>query len=207
MAPSPDAILALLAMALPLMGSPGPAIVALTASGAAFGVRASLPFLFGILLGIFCVLGMTASGVTGLLLAVPGLGPVLVGAAVLYMLYLAYRIATAPVPGIAEATDSSVPGFGAGLVLAFTNVKAYTMFSALYASHTLIEGAPVADTAFKYAILTCIMMSVNTLWLIFGGVFAGLIRTPRIGRAFNVTMAVFLLLSVALAAVPLDVSD
>ncbi|MEO9900788.1 LysE family translocator [Nisaea sp.] len=202
MTPTLDSILSMLAMALPLMGSPGPAIVAVTANGAAFGVRASLPFLFGIYAGVFTVLCLTASGVTGLLLAVPGAGPVLVGAAILYMLYLAYRIATAPLPGMNADTGGAAPGFASGYTVSMINVKAYTVFSALYAGNVLIETDPIMDTLFKLGVLTCIMLFVNGSWLVFGGVFANLIRSPKIGRAFNITMAILLLVSVALAVKP-----
>lgn len=202
MFPTLDSVLALLAMAFPLMGSPGPAIVAITANGAAFGVRASLPFLLGIYCGVFVVLCLTASGVTGLLLALPGVGPILVVAAALYMLYLAYKVATAPVPGMGGADTADSPGFGAGLLVALINVKAYTVFSALYASNILIPGDPIRDTLAKLSVLTCVMLFVNGSWLIFGGIFAGFIRSPRIGRAFNITMAILLLVSVTLAVIP-----
>jgi len=202
MFPTLDSVLAMLAMALPLMGSPGPAIVAITANGAAFGIRASLPFLFGIYVGVFTVLCLTASGVTGLLLALPGVGPVLVMAAVLYMFYLAYRIATAPPPGMHGTDAPDPPGFGVGIVVSLTNVKAFTVFTALYAGNVLIETDPIHDTLTKLAILTCVMLFVNGSWLVFGGVFANLIRSPRAGRAFNVTMAILLLVSVALAVIP-----
>ena len=202
MFPTLDSVLALLAMAFPLMGSPGPAIVAITANGAAFGIRAGLPFLFGIYAGIFTVLCLTASGVAGLLLALPGVGPVLVMAAVLYMIYLAYRVATAPPTGMHGTDNPAPPGVGAGIVVALTNVKAYTVFTALYAGNILIENDPVQDTLTKLAVLTCVMLFVNGSWLVFGGVFANLIRSPKIGRAFNVTMAILLLASVALAVIP-----
>ena len=202
MTPTLDSILAMLAMALPLMGSPGPAIVAVTANGAAFGVRASLPFLAGIYAGVFTVLCLTASGVTGLLLAVPGAAPVLVGAAILYMLYLAYRIATAPLPGMTADAGDAAPGFVPGYMVSLINVKAYTVFTALYAGNVLIETDPITDTLFKLGVLTCIMLFVNGTWLVFGGVFASFIRSPKIGRAFNVTMAILLLVSVALAVKP-----
>jgi threonine/homoserine/homoserine lactone efflux protein len=123
-------------------------------------------------------------------------------AAVLYMLYLSYRIATAPPPGMHGTEDPDPPGFGAGLVVALTNVKAYTVFTALYAGNILIETDPIRDTLTKLAILTCVMLFVNGSWLVFGGIFANLIRSPKVGRAFNITMAVLLLVSVALAVIP-----
>jgi len=66
-------LLPLLLAALPLMGSPGPATLSLAAVGTAFGLRAGVPYLLGIIAGTHLVLVMIATGVTGLVLAEPAL--------------------------------------------------------------------------------------------------------------------------------------
>ena len=71
-----DLILLVLA-ALPLMGSPGPATLSLAALGAAFGARASVNYLLGIILGTTGVLLLIAAGITGLILAEPALTTVM----------------------------------------------------------------------------------------------------------------------------------
>jgi len=65
----------LLVTALAVMGSPGPATISLTATGAAFGVRRSLAYLAGIVVGTSVVLVAVATGITATLLAVPSLRP------------------------------------------------------------------------------------------------------------------------------------
>ncbi len=72
----------LLVTALAIMGSPGPATISLTASGAAFGVRRSARYLAGIVAGTAVVLLAVAAGVTGALLATPALRPALIAVAV-----------------------------------------------------------------------------------------------------------------------------
>ncbi|HEV3498312.1 MAG TPA: LysE family translocator, partial [Actinomycetes bacterium] len=84
----------LVVTALALMGSPGPATVSLAAAGSAYGVRRSLGYLAGIVLGTAVVLVAVAAGITVTLLAVPVLRSVLVALSVAYILWLAYRIAT-----------------------------------------------------------------------------------------------------------------
>src|SRR5687767_12697658 len=79
-----------------LMGSPGPSTVSLTASGAAFGLRRSLPYCAGLIAGTLAVLLAVVAGVTALLLTLPGAAPVLTAASAVYIIYLAYRIASAP---------------------------------------------------------------------------------------------------------------
>ena len=62
---------------LALAGSPGPATLSLAATGAAFGSRNGLSYMTGINIGMLVVLVITASGVTGVVLAIPGATPVI----------------------------------------------------------------------------------------------------------------------------------
>src|SRR5690348_3820907 len=82
---------ALVVTSLAIMGSPGPATISLTAAGSAFGFRRSLGYLAGIAAGTWIVLVAVAAGVTAALLAVPGLRPVLVAGAAVYIVWLAYH--------------------------------------------------------------------------------------------------------------------
>jgi threonine/homoserine/homoserine lactone efflux protein len=50
----------------------------------------------GIVVGMVVVMAITATGVIGVFLAIPGVAPVVATAAALYVVYLAFRIATAP---------------------------------------------------------------------------------------------------------------
>ena len=78
-----DALPGFLLAGLALAGSPGPATLSLAAAGAAFGTRRVAGYLAGIVVGMVAVMAITASGVVGLLLAVPGVAPVVTVAAAL----------------------------------------------------------------------------------------------------------------------------
>src|SRR5258707_7155822 len=93
-----------------LAGSPGPATLSLAASGAAFGARRSLGYLAGIVVGMVGVMAVTAAGLVGVLLAVPGATPVVVALAAGDFVYLAVRIAPAP-PLPVSAAPSRRPAF------------------------------------------------------------------------------------------------
>jgi threonine/homoserine/homoserine lactone efflux protein len=97
-----DVLLGFILTGFALAGSPGPATLSLAATGAAFGARHGLGYMAGIDVGMAGVMGITASGVVGLLLALPGATPIVTVLAGAYFLYLAYRIATAP--PLAETT-------------------------------------------------------------------------------------------------------
>ena len=183
---------------LALTGSPGPATLGLAAAGAAFGPRRSLGLFAGILVGVLIVMLATGSGLTGLVLAHPRLGPAVSIMAAAYMLYLAYRIGTAPPPAETAAGDRP-PGFVAGLLLGFGNPKAYAAMAALFSGFLLVPDRPVADVAAKVAILLVIMVTVNIAWLLAGSALARAFRDPALARAINIAFAVLLIVSVALA--------
>ena len=69
-----------------LAGSPGPNTLSLAATGAAFGARRGLAFLCGLVIGMVAVMLITASGVVGIVLALPGLAPAITAAAAAYFL-------------------------------------------------------------------------------------------------------------------------
>ena len=73
--------------------TPGPNNAMLLASGANFGLRATLPHLAGITAGFFALLIAVGAGLGGLFTAYPVLHRVLGYAGAAYLLYLAARIA------------------------------------------------------------------------------------------------------------------
>jgi threonine/homoserine/homoserine lactone efflux protein len=182
-----------------LTGSPGPNTLGLAAASAAYGLRGSLMLLGGAIVGVYAVILATATGLTGLVLAQPGVAPVVSVVAALYMLYLAYRIATAP-PAV-KAADGSVPGFGFGLFLGLGNPKAYAAMVALYSGFTLVGNDPVADALAKTAVLAPMIVAVDVVWLLVGSALTRASQRPAVHRAINVAFAVLLVASVALTFV------
>lgn len=193
-------ILILWLTAIPLMGSPGPATLSLAALGSAYGIRDSIPYYFGVVLGTTGVLLMIGLGLTGILLAHPELALIVTVAAALYILYLAYRIATAPV-GNEARDDAPPPAFRSGLVLAIANPKAFAAIGAVYSGHEIIEGNVVADGFWKIICLVMVIVVVNYLWLAGGSAFSSVLSNPRTSRVVNRVFACLLVASVGLAFV------
>ena len=196
--PSIEAISLLLLAALPLMGSPGPATMSLAATGAAFGARRGVPYLVGIILGTTATLLLVASGVTGMILAIPGAAPVLIVAAAAYILYLAWRIATAP-PLAEVRHDARKPALWGGLLLAVANPKAYAAIGAVYSSAGRVAERADLDAALKVAALAGVIVVVNAAWMLFGATLGGALRRPRSARIINVSFAILLVASVAVS--------
>lgn len=188
--------------AIPLMGSPGPATLSSAAMGAAYGFRGGLGYAAGVMAGTFSVLLLIASGITGMLLAVPGMVPFLTVLGGAYILYLAYRIATAPV--LSETSGSQrQPSFVGGYVLAIANPKAFAAIGAVYAGHVLVEGDLWRDAVAKVAALSLIIVLANSTWLALGSALSRILRDPRKGRIANIGFAVLLVVSVAMAFLPM----
>ena len=126
-----DGLSGFLLAALALAGSPGPATLSLTATGAAFGAGRGIAYLAGIVIGMVAVMAAVAAGLVGLLMAVPGVTPVVMVLAAAYFLYLAWRIAMAP-PLADDHGQRRAPTFVAGLALSLVNPKGYAAMAALY---------------------------------------------------------------------------
>lgn len=103
-------LVALLFAAVVVMGSPGPSTVSATAMGASYGVRRSLKYAWGLIAGTVAVLLLVSTGVTAFVMSMPSAARILNIVSALYILYLAYRIATAP-PLDKRAENLSSPAF------------------------------------------------------------------------------------------------
>jgi threonine/homoserine/homoserine lactone efflux protein len=192
-----DALLALILAGLVLAGSPGPNTMSLAAAGAAFGARRSVAYMVGLALGMLAVMVIVASGVVAMLLAVPGIAPVATIAALLYFIYLAWKIATAP-PLSEGGAERRAPSLTDGLLQSLVNPKGYAAMLALFASHTLIAARLLSDAALKIAVTMVIIAFVNLIWLYVGSGLARSFRSPRSNRIINITFAVLLLASAVL---------
>ena len=186
----------LLVTALAIMGSPGPATVSLAAAGSAYGVRRSLGYLAGIVAGTVVVLVAVATGITATLLAVPALRAVLLVLSAAYILWLAWRIATAGV-GTGPRLGAA-PSLAGGAMLGVANPKAWVAIAATFGSTRLADPA-TTDAAAKVALLSVVAVLIMTVWLIVGASFAPALRDPRRARVVNLALAAALVAATALA--------
>jgi len=192
-----EGLLGFLLAGFALTGSPGPATLSLAATGAAFGARRGLGYMIGIIVGVVAVMALVASGLTGLMLALPGAASAMAALATAYIVWLAWRIATAPPLG--EQASASAPSIVAGFFLGLANPKAYAAMAALFSGFVLIHGRPGTDAILKALLLVCIMTAVDLAWLLAGSALTRCFREPALNRAINVAFAVLLVASVGLA--------
>jgi threonine/homoserine/homoserine lactone efflux protein len=176
-----------------LLGSPGPGIAALVSVGRTRGLGAGLWFYGGLQVGLAIAAGVSAAGLFSLIAAAPFAVTAMTAVATLYLGYLAFRIATAPVgtpapgiDGIASTTTTTALG---GFLLGITNPKAYLAFVSLMASYSLVGPDRSADAALKWTICVAVMIVVDIAWLWLGVAMRKVALTERAERLLNLAMA------------------
>ena len=192
-----EGLLGFILAGLALTGSPGPATLSLAATGAAFGARRGLGYMLGIVAGVVVVMAIVASGLAGLMLALPSAPPIMALLAAAYIVWLAWRIATAPPLG--EQAGARPPSVVAGFFLALAKPKAYAAMAALFSGFVLVGGRPGLDAILKALLLVAIMLAVDLAWLMAGSALTRCFREPSVNRAINVAFSVLLLASVGIA--------
>ncbi len=182
--------------ALALTGSPGPNTLSLAAVGAAFGRLGGVRYMAGLSFGMALVILIVGTGISGLLLALPGAKPVITLMAAAYFLYLAYKIATAP-PLNSKSRPAGKPKWYEGTFLSLVNPKAYAAMAALFSNFVLVAGDHLADGLVKAFVLMMTIIVVNICWLAVGSALTQLLHHERLSRAINIVFAVVLIISVS----------
>ncbi len=194
-----QSLLALVVEALVVMGSPGPSTMAVTATGAAFGVRKSLGFVAGAIAGTIVVLLAVATGIVALLTSIPGLDLALTLASAIYIVYLAWTIVTAP--PLSSQRAALAPSLAAGFLRAIANPKAWLAIAAVFTASTLTEFSQVAGALLKAAVLAALIAVIHLLWLLGGVSLAGFLSDPLRSRIANILFGLMLLGTTVLALV------
>ena len=181
-----------------LLITPGPGVLSTAGVGAAFGARPALAYVAGLWVGNNVVAAMVISGIAAAALSVPWLRPILLFASIAYLLYLAFRIATAGAR-IGFITPDAAPGFWNGLALQPINPKAYVVHTTLFSGFAFMSGSLVAETLIKLLVLNVIWIPIHLAWMWAGISLRRLDLTPTTQRRINIAMAISMLVAVGLA--------
>ncbi|MBY0298604.1 MAG: LysE family translocator [Methylobacterium sp.] len=177
--------------------SPGPNNVMLAASGANFGFARTLPHMLGVALGFPLMLVAVGLGLGGVFAALPALHLVLKVAGAAYLLYLAWRIATADATAGPAERPARPLSFWQAAAFQWANAKAWIMALGAVTTYTTPQGEAVTEIALIAAVFGLVSVPTVALWAGFGVVIGRVLeRSPRALRAFNVAMGLLLALSV-----------
>lgn len=187
-------IISLVSVAALLLGSPGPAPLALAATGASAGIKRGMPFLAGILLGLLVVSIGAALSLSFILEVNPIAKKIvqLLGAS--YIVYVAYKIATGPVLLDVSSSAQFAPSLIDGFFLNLLNPKAYAAFFALFSQFGLTAHTQLLSLIYTGVISFLVAVIVDCLWLVFGGAIGQLFRRPRSARLLRVCFGSMMLL-------------
>lgn len=182
-----------------LIITPGPGVLSTAGVGAAFGARAGTRYVAGLFIGTNLVCLAVVSGLTAVLLADARLRTILFFASILYLSYLALKIALAG-SKIAFIERQSPPGVFGGIALQAINPKAYAVNTALFTGFGFMPDNYPVEIALKFVIVNAIWIPIHFAWLWLGITLRRMNLPHRTQRAINVAMALSMLLVVALAA-------
>lgn len=198
---TPELLAALALFAFVSSITPGPNNTMLMASGANFGFRASIPHLLGVSGGFFVLVVAVGLGLGGLFSAYPELHDILSAAGGLYLLWLAWKIATSK--GMATSGGSGRPQtFLQAAAFQWVNPKAWAMALGAVTAYAPREHY-VANILAVSLIFVAINLPCVMSWTGFGVGLRRFLDKPAVLRGFNIVMALLLVASLVPLALEL----
>lgn len=192
-----DQAVAFLLFSVVAAGTPGPSNVLITATAAQVGFRRGLPCLFGVAVGMGVMMFVVGFGLGSVILGQPMVSSVLKWVGVAFLLWLAWKIATAP-HGTA-ATHGKPVGFLGAATFQWVNPKSWLICVSAAGTYLNAGTAGAFTQAFALgALFTLATLPCCGVWLAFGASVQRLLRTPRAQRIFNLNMGALLAASVVL---------
>lgn len=185
------------AFAFAMAATPGPNNAMVAASGANWGLRRTLPHIFGIAVGFPAMVLAVALGAGEILRAYPWIQQGLRWVGGAYMLWLAAKIARAdPVPADLAPQGSGRPlSFLQAALFQWVNPKAWVTAIGAVVTYTTGGTALLGEASMLAAMFLVIGPPVILGWTLVGVGAARLRRTRRALRCFNIAMAALLVAS------------
>jgi threonine/homoserine/homoserine lactone efflux protein len=188
-----ETLIALALYALVTSVTPGPNNLMLLASGVNFGFRQTIPHMLGISLGFTAMVALVGFGLGAVLTLFPIVFNVLRVLALVYMVWLSWKLASSGSLGSGDAKARPMTFIEAALfqwinpkawAMALTATTLYTVPDMYYLSVILVAG-----------IFGVVNLPSVSCWAGFGVALRGFLSVPARLRIFNVGMALLLLLS------------
>ncbi|MCV2890835.1 LysE family translocator [Ruegeria aquimaris] len=184
-----DILIALVLFAFVSSITPGPNNLMLMASGANFGFRRTIPHMLGIGLGFTFMVLMVGAGLVQVFDAWPPSYTVLKTFSVLYLLWLAWKIANSA-PSQAGRSAGRPMTFLQAAAFQWVNPKAWAM--ALTAISAYAPGQTLVAVLLVAAIFGAVNLPSVSTWTVMGQQMARILTNPRRLTMFNWSMALLL---------------
>lgn len=180
------------------MITPGPGVLTLAGVGSAYGYRLGFRYFLGLLIGQNMVAVAVATGLAAVLITAPVIRNILLALSVIYMLFLAYKIAFSGTK-IAFIGTTKAPKIRDGIMLQAINPKAYAINTGFFTGFSIWPDSLTTEITFKFIVLNIIWLGIHILWLAIGVTIHKLNLAPKTQRTVNICMAIALLSVVGLA--------
>ncbi len=174
--------------------SPGPNNTLLMASGVSFGLRKTVPMIFGVALGFPFMIGCIGLGLGKIFETYPLIYTAMKYTGAAYMLYLAWKIATSKFVTDEKEVDAKPLSFLHMASFQWVNPKAWIMAVTALSTYTI---ASAYLTGVAYVVGTFVVMGIGsaTTWAVFGASLRHVFRDPRYFKMINWALAASLVLS------------
>ncbi len=189
---STEIVTALIAFAFVSSITPGPNNLMLMASGANFGVRRTIPHMLGVSIGHAFMIFLVGAGLMGVFDAYPVAYTILKVVSVAYLLFLAWKIATAAAPR-GKANSGTPMTFFQAAAFQWVNPKGWAMALtaiSVYLPAPGLEGVAIAALVFALTNLPSV-----SCWAVLGQQAQRVLTNQTRLRSFNLTMGVLLVAS------------
>ena len=187
-----DILAGLVAFSFVSSMTPGPNTLMLMASGANFGFRRTIPHMLGIILGFMLMVFLVGLGLVQLFDRYPVSHSILKIASVLYMVWLAWKIAHSASPD-ARSEHSKPMTFMQAAAFQWVNPKSWAI------ALTAVSIYSDDDQLLSVGIVALVFGLINgpsaSFWTVLGIQVKRYLTNPRRLRNFNWTMAILLVLS------------
>jgi threonine/homoserine/homoserine lactone efflux protein len=188
-----DLISALALFAFVSSITPGPNNLMLMSSGLNYGFRMTLPHLLGVAIGFTLMVVLVGLGVMTLFDSFPMSYQILKVLSIAYLLYLAGKIALSSNADANSFSKSKPMTFIQAALFQWVNPKAWTMALTaitIYAPSRNLAAILLVALVFGLVNLPCV-----SLWVATGKRMQVILKEPKHLTAFNVTMALLLVMS------------
>ena len=184
-----EQIIAFMAFSVVAAVTPGPSTALVMIASARAGFYGGLPCAAGVVVGMALMMGLANYGLGGILQAAPGAVILMKAVGAVFLLWLAWKVGSAP--PMTKAVASDVVGFWQALLFQWINPKSWIVSASAAATYgatfwvsPMTQALWLSGVFFFAATLSCI------LWLAFGATLQILLVDKRRSRWFNVTMGI-----------------
>ena len=175
--------------------TPGPNNIMIMTSGLNYGVKNSIPHLLGICFGFPVMIIVIGFGFSIVFERYPLFNEVIKVLGVVYLLYLAWLIASSS-PVSLEGKKSKPLSFTQAALFQWVNPKAWVVATGAISAYTSVSSGVFSQVIVIALAFLIIAIPSLGVWLIFGVGIKKYLKSPKHQKIFNLSMALLLIVSV-----------